>query len=124
MDDTKAPDEKVNTNATGTDDSQVTTAREDLKAVLQIGLTVQMISVITTFAIKNGKEDFLKKLNELLLEFNTGLSDDEKKALQEDTNKMIETKSEELVESLGESLSEEELKSAVDEMKNIAQQNT
>jgi hypothetical protein len=101
-----------------------TKAREDLKAVLQVGLTVQMISVIAAFAIKKGKEDFLKKLNDLLLEFNTSLSEDEKKELKDDTDKMIETKAEELVESLGENLSEDELKTAIDEMKNLAQMPT
>lgn len=105
----------------GDGNTDVNVARENLKAVLQIGLTVQMVSVIVAFAIKKGKEDFLKKLNGLLLEFNGGLSVDEKKELQEDTNRMIETKAEELVESLGETLSEDELKQAVDEMKQIAQ---
>ncbi len=80
-----------------------------------------MISVIAAFAIKKGKEDFLKKLNDLLLEFNTSLSEAEKKELQEDTNRMIEIKAEELVTSLGEELSPEELDQVVDEMKNLEQ---
>lgn len=101
--------------------SPANTERENLKAVLQVGLTIQMISVAIAFAMKKGKEDFLKKLNDLLLELNNGLSDEEKKELGEDTNRMIDQKAQELVTSLGEQLSEEELKAAIEEMKNIAQ---
>lgn len=97
-------------------------AKENLKAVLQVGLTVQMVSVIVAFAIKKGKEDFLKKLNTVLLEFNQGLSEEEKKELTEDTNRMIDTKAEELVESLGETLSPEELDEAINEMKQLAKE--
>ncbi len=123
--DTLGNDEVTSVDANTTqDDTQLESAREDLQAVLQVGLTVQMVSVIVAFAIKKGKEDFLKKLNDLLLEFNQGLTEDEKKELSEDTNQMIETKAEDLVESLGEQLSEEELKAAIEEMKQIAQQPT
>jgi len=104
--------------------ADVSEARENLKAALQVGLTVQMISVVVTFAIKKGKEDFLKKLNDLVLELHSGLTDDEKKELQEDTNIMMDQKAEELVESLGEQLSPEELETVVKEIKDLAQSET
>lgn len=121
MDDNKQEDQ-VTASTPVQNADEVSEARENLKAVLQVGLTVQMVSVVVAFAIKKGKEDFLKKLNDLILELNGTLSEEEKKELQENTNRMIEIKAEELVESLGVTLSEEELKYAVDEMKNLAQE--
>jgi hypothetical protein len=100
---------------------EVSQARETLKAALQVGLTVQMVSVVSTFAIKKGKEDFLKKLNDLILELHNSLNEEEKKELQEDTNAMMEQKAEELVTSLGEELSPEELDTVVKEIKDLAQ---
>ncbi len=111
-------------DANGTVDQstdEVKQARETLKAALQVGLTVQMVSVVCAFAIKKGKEDFLKKLNDLILELHGTLSEEEKKELQEDTNAMMEQKAEELVTSLGEELSPEELEQVVGEIKSLAQ---
>jgi flagellin-specific chaperone FliS len=105
----------------GQNTDEVSAARETLKAALQVGLTVQMVSVVATFAIKKGKEDFLKKLNDLILELHNSLSDEEKKELQDDTNAMMEQKAEELVTSLGEELSPEELDTVVKEIKDLAQ---
>lgn len=92
-------------------------ARENLKAVLQVGMTVQMVSVAVTFAIKKGKEDFLRKLNDLLKEMTESLSEEEKKELREDTDVMIQTKAQELVASLGKDLEGEELEKALEELK-------
>jgi|SRR6185369_4981034 len=103
-------------------DNDVTQARETLKAALQVGLTVQMVSVVATFAIKKGKGDFLKKLNDLILELHNSLSDEEKNELKSDTDAMMEQKAEELVTSLGEELSPEELDTVVKEIKDLAQQ--
>lgn len=92
-------------------------ARENLKAVLEVGIAVQTIGVTITYAMKKGKEDFLKKLNDLLVEFQNGLSEDEKKELGEDVNTMIDQKADELIKSLGEELTEEELEAAITEIK-------
>lgn len=112
-------DDTNKTTQTSTD--EVAQARETLKAALQVGLTVQMVSVVAAFAIKKGKEDFLKKLNSLILELNNSLTDDEKKELQSDTNAMMEQKAEELVTSLGQELSPEELDTVIQEIKDLAQ---
>jgi hypothetical protein len=114
-------DDKNTAQTTSTTD-EVVAARETLKAALQVGLTVQMVSVVATFAIKKGKEDFLKKLNELILELHNTLSEEEKKELKSDTDAMMEQKAEELVTSLGEELSPEELDAVVKEIKDLAQQ--
>lgn len=118
-------DTQRNDTNTQSDESSVTSqsteqSREQLKAILQVGLTIQMISVVIAFAMKKGSEDFLRKLNDLLLEYNTHLSPEDKKELADDTNRMIDQKAQELVESLGEQLSPEDLQSVIDEMKHIA----
>lgn len=115
----EATSDTEKTDSQSTD--EVRDARETLKAALQIGLTVQMVSVVTAFAIKTGKEDFLKKLNDLILELHGTLDEEEKRQLQDDTNAMMEQKAEELVTSLGEDLSSEELEQVVGEIKNLAQ---
>lgn len=97
-------------------------AKENLKAILQVGLTIQMVSVIVAFAIKKGKTDFLTKLNELILEMSKTLSEDEKKELQTDTDTMIAQKADEMIKNMGENMSPEELEQAISELKDIAQQ--
>jgi microsomal dipeptidase-like Zn-dependent dipeptidase len=95
-------------------------AKENLKAVLQVGLTIQMVTVIVAFAIKTGKTDFLTKLNEIILEMSKSLTDEEKKELQQDTDSMIAQKADELVKNMGDTMSPEELESAINDLKEIA----
>lgn len=94
-------------------------AKENLKAVLQVGLTIQMISVVIAFAIKKGKTDFLTKLNQIILEMSNALTEEEKKELQEDTDTMIAQKADEMIKLMGENMSPEEIVQAISELKDI-----
>ncbi|MCS7092543.1 MAG: hypothetical protein NZM26_04285 [Patescibacteria group bacterium] len=96
--------------------------KDNLRTVLQVGLTIQMISVIIAFAVKKGKTDFLTKLNQLIVEMSKSLTEEEKKELQSDTNAMIEQKAEEMIKQMGESMSPEELEQAINDLKEIALQ--
>lgn len=114
-------DTNTNQNTQNDGSDEKTIAKENLKAILQVGLTIQMVSVIVAFAIKKGKTDFLTKLNELILEMSKTLSDDEKKELQTDTDTMIAQKADEMIKNMGENMSPEELEQAISELKDIAQ---
>lgn len=84
-----------------------------LNDVLQVGLTVQSIAAVITYALKNNKQDFIKKLNSLLEEFNNSLNDQEKEELTKDIEVTIEARSEEFLKELSNELSEEEMDEAM-----------
>lgn len=98
--------------------------KKDLKAVLEVGITVQVVSTIITFCIKKGNTDFLTKLNELIAELNKTFTDEEKEELKRDTDAAIDQKAEEFLTELGAELSEEELDEVVSELKSIASNQT
>ena len=95
--------------------------KKDLKAVLEVGVTVQAISTIVAFCIKKGKTDFLTKLNGLIEELNKTLTDEEKEELRKDMDAAMDQKAEEFLTELGTELNEEELDKVVSELKTISQ---
>ena len=100
---------------------KVNEEREDLKAVLEVGLTVTTIGTIVSYWIKKEKNVFLQKLNELIAEFNKTLNDVERRELRDDLDRAIDRKAEELLTELGAELSEEELDQVVSELKLLSQ---
>ena len=100
---------------------KVNEEREDLKAVLEVGLTVTTIGTIVSYWIKKEKNVFLQKLNELIAEFNKTLNDVERRELRDDLDRAIDRKAEELLTELGAELSEEELDQVVSELKILSQ---
>lgn len=110
-------DEGMINQASNQSDVQTNEARENLKAVLEVGIAVQTIAVIVTFAIKKNKEEFLRKVNDLFVEFQKSLTEEEMKELGEDINMMIDQKAGEIAKSMGEELTEEELNAALTEIR-------
>jgi len=93
--------------------NEETKAKEELRSVLRAGVVVQTISAIVTFALQYGKSDFLKKLNELLLDFQKNLPEDEKSKLKEMVKTAISERSAEFLLKLGTELNENELEQAL-----------
>jgi DNA-binding MarR family transcriptional regulator len=96
--------------------------KEKLKAVINIGISMQLISTVIAFAAKNNKTDFLEKLNELIKSFVEGLSDEEKKKLQEDINLMLESKAGEFANELGKKLDPQQKNEAVKTLQSLYKQ--
>jgi hypothetical protein len=94
--------------------------QNNLKSVLELGLTLQTVLAIIAFGAKNGKEEFLKKLNDLLVEFQGSLNDDEKKELKADVDRMMDQKAEEFLTQVGLEAGEEGIDKAVEEIKKAA----
>ena len=101
---------------------QQTSDTADLKSVLELGLTLQTILAIIAFGVKKNNEDFLKKLNSLLVEFQSSLTDDEKKELKADVDRMMDQKAEEFLTQVGLEAGEEGIDKAVEEVKKLATQ--
>ena len=93
--------------------------KEDLKAIIEMGLRVQGVAVAATYAIKTSKQEFLKQLNELLVNFINSLSETEKQDLRKDMDVMMETKAEEFLINLGINLNDQEMTEAVKMLKSL-----
>jgi flagellin-specific chaperone FliS len=94
--------------------------KKNLKAVLEVGVTVQAISTIVAFCIRTGKTEFLTKLNKSIAELNKTLTDEEKQDLRKDMDAAMDQKAKEFLTELGAELSEEELDKIVSELKSLA----
>jgi hypothetical protein len=82
---------------------------EELKGVLGLGFSYQVISAVIGFAMRKNKTDFIEKLGVLMKDFQDSLSEEEKKELQEDISITLDKKSDEILDEMQEKMSDEEI---------------
>lgn len=94
--------------------------KQNFKKVLEVGLMVQTISVIVTYCMKNGKKEFLEKLNEIITELYDSLGEKERGELKADVDAMINQKAEEVLSELSLELPEDEVEKVVEQIKEFS----
>jgi hypothetical protein len=83
--------------------------RRAFKAIINLGMSLNLFTLVVGFALKRQKKDFLKKLKELLDSFVESLGDKEKKELQLEMRAMMRQKAREFLGELKKGASEKEI---------------
>lgn len=95
--------------------------KANLKAILEIGLTIQTFGAILAFAVKRGKRDFLIELNKLTISLTKSLSEEEKTELRKDIETMLQQKAKEFLTVTGQEIGPDKLDEVVDILKEATQ---
>jgi hypothetical protein len=90
---------------------------QNLKSILNIGSQTATLEAIFVYAIKKGKIEFIKTLDNQVKGFWDQLSEAEKQELRDDVNTMLNKKAEDLVVELSSELPEEEVKKVLSDLK-------
>ncbi len=96
-------------------DGEVT--KDDLKKILQFGLTVQAMAAVWVFAVRKNKTDFVTEINAKMENFVNSLSEEEKQELDGDLKNMVEQKTEEFMSGLSQKLTPEQVEEVVKTLK-------
>src|SRR4030042_6711325 len=92
---------------------------KELRTLFELGISVESLSVVAAFCLKHDRHETLKKLHQLVKEFNSSLTSNEKQELENDMKVLIEARMADVARELKTSLTDEEISDFVEELKSV-----
>lgn len=98
--------------------TQSQASTKDLRALLEVGFSIQAVDAFVSFCLKHERSEELKKLRELIESSVASLSPEERKELSGDMDALLREKADRLLDDLEATHSQEEIDELVAQLAN------